>query len=273
MIREGQIAFNSSVFSLFDIPFGYLSVVKEGDKVKAGEQLIVLDKKSETVFIEGFGEIIVKKDDIVKPGDVLCKHKGILKSENMKSGVNGTVLSINDNVIEIKIYNAETQLLDSQTQSTFNSIVKKVEQGKILLSFSAIQLNLLISKGVSSIGNFSYNSQQELSKMAKPKGKDIDMFSESIIVTSHSTIDLYPKLSALGVNGLIVNSVDYEIYDKASVLEVPLGVISGFGDLLEDETLVKWFKSIEGQKVWFDATFNRLVVPSDKCPLWIKTKI
>lgn len=273
MIREGQVTFNSSIYFLFDIPFGYLSVVKEGDKVKSGEQLVVLDKKNETVFIESFGEIFVKKDDVVKPGDILCKRKGVLKNENMKAEVNGTVASINDNVIEIKIYNAETQLLEVQTQSPFYSKVEKAEQGKIILSFSAIQLNLLTSKGVSSIGNFSYNSKEELSKITKPKGKDIDMFSESIIVSGHCPTDLYPKLSALGVNGLILSSVDYEIYDKASVLEVPFGVISGFGDLLEDETLVKWFKSIEGQKVWFDATFNRLVVPSDKCPSWIKIKI
>ena len=273
MIKEGQVTFNSSTLFLFEIPYGYLSVVKEGDKVKSGEQLIVLDKKNETVFIESFGEIVVKKDDVVKPGDILCKRKGVLKNENMKAEINGTVSSINDNVIEIKMYSAETQLLDIQMQSQFDAKIEKVEAGKILLSFSAVQLNLLTSKGTSSLGNFSYIPLQELGKITKLKGKDIGLFGESIIVTSHSLVDLYPKLSALGVNGLISNSVDYDVYDKASVLEVPFGVISGFGDLLEDETLVKWFKSIEGQKVWFDANLNRLVVPTSKCPTWIKAKV
>jgi len=270
MIRPEQITFNKSIYYVFDIPLGHLSAVKEGDSVKVDEQIAVLDKKNETVFVESFGDIIVKKDSVVKPGDILCKRKSVLKNESMKSEVDGTVVSINENVIEIKIYNPETKL-DVQTKAPFAGKIEKIDQGKILISFSAIQLNLLAAKGSSSCGNLYYKDEKDLLK--KPKSKQEDLLDDAIVVTKIGSVNLYPKVSALGALGLIVNSIDFQAYDKISVLEVPLGAIGGFGDLIEDETLVKWFKSIEGQKVWFDATLNRLVVPSDKCPSWIKTKI
>ena len=238
MIRSGQIEFNESTYYVFDIPFGYLSAVKEGDSVTMGEPLIVQDKKKETVFVECFGDLVVKKDAIVRPGDILCKKSGVLKSESIKSEVDGTIISINDNVIEIKVYDPESSISDLQTQSPFDSKIEKIEQGKILISFSSVQLNLLAAKGHSAIGNLLYKDEADLSK----KTKDNSGIEGSILITKFGSFDIYPKVSALGSLGLIVNSIDFDIYDKTSVLEVPIGVITGFGDLIEDETLVKWFK-------------------------------
>lgn len=269
MISKDQIFFNNSTYYVFDIPFGYLSSVKEKDKVKVTESLVVLDKKSETLFVESFGEIVVKKDDVVKPGDILCKKRGVLKNESIKAEVDGTVISINENVIGIKVYNPKTKLSELQTQVPFDSTVEKIDQGKILLSFPAVQLNLITSKGPSIFGNLFYKDEKDLAK----KTKQENVLDGAILITRFASTDIYPKVSALGAFGMIVNSIDFNAYNGVSVLEVPLGVISGFGDLIEDDSLVKWFKSIEGQKVWFDATSNRLVIPFEKCPSWIKTKL
>lgn len=269
MIRQGQIVFNKSTYYPFDVPDGYLPAVKLGEKIKLGEQLVVLDKKMETVFVEGFGDVKVQIGDVVKPNDVLCIKKGLLKNESIRSEVDGTIVSINKNVIEIRVYDPETKLSGVHTQSPFQADIEQINMGKVLLRFPAIQLNLLASRGVSAIGDLVYIEEKDLFK----KSKTSKFLDSSILIAKSASTSLYSKVSALGANGLIVGSMDFEVFKKSSVLEVPLGVIHGFKDLIEDETLVEWFKSIEGRRVWFDAELNRLVIPFEVCPHWIKTKI
>ena len=269
MTKGNQVIFKESIYYSFDIPDGYLSVVKPKDKVSVGKSIIVDDKKSETVYVESFGKVLVKKDDKVNPGDILCEKKGLVKSEKIKCEVSGIVLEINDGVIAIRVYSPELQIEKGKMFSPFDGVVENIDQGKIIIKFSGLQLNLISSKGPSSIGKILYEKASELEK----KQKDIqDKYADTIIITDKVESDIYPKLSAIGALGIVTNSINYELYKRVAVLEVPFGVISGFGGLIEDETLVEWIKSINGQTAWFDGILNRIVIPTDKCPKWIKSK-
>jgi hypothetical protein len=79
------------------------------------------------------------------------------------------------------------------------------------------------------------------------------------------------------------------------ILAVPIGIISGFGYtpaekknavsgqaavshvksevrpvLNEDDTLIKYIKSIEGKTVWVDGDYGRLIIPETKEPMSLK---
>lgn len=131
---------------------------------------------------------------------------------------------------------------------------------------AGVVVNLFDSKGDSVFCEVRYLSGGNFGdKKNLPKGLE-----GKLLITDHLDGNLYPKISALGVRGIIANSIDYSLYREIIILTVPLGVISGFGNLKEDQKLVKYFKSKEGESVCFDAVYKRLILPESKSPAWIK---
>ena len=240
--------------------------VKSGDKIKAGGALANHNIQQEKIVDVSYrGSPKVAVGETIEKG--MCLYtKGKFIPKKIFSEVTGIVKEISKDSIKIAIKDKSPTFSQTDLKASFDSEVISVSNDEIILKFPSLHINLFGSKGEPSIGPISYieSSNIKAGKIDESKVKG------SIIITEKITLDIYPLLSTLGAKGIIGNSIDYYLYRDMIILAVPVGIISGFGNLNEDVNLKKYFKDNEKKWAWLDTSYDRLVVVENDCPPWAK---
>ena len=275
---ENKVLFKEENFYSLSIPRGLEILVKAGDIVTENQPLVKA-KETENVIEAGYEGIpSVTVGDNVQKDDVISV-KGKIIPKKILSPCTGKVVKITDTSINIEI-KPELAKKSIEVVSPFNCIIDKVSDNRIMLKFSALTLNLFDSKGEGAAGRVVYLPVKNIKAGKIPE----DLVKDAILITDKITMDTYPLLTTLGAKGVITNSIDYYLYRDMIILAVPVGIISGFGLLDEDSTLVKYFSGISmnvafsntaatkfasGKRLaWFDTIYSRLLIPEEKAPVW-----
>ncbi len=271
------IKVKDSLYYDVDIPSEIFEDVKKslknGDIVKQDQEIELAVKEPDSINVEYQGAVRVKEGQEVFAGDTLAaKKKWLIQKEKTLSPVNGTIEKIDEMDITIKPVSDLTKGA-VKIRIPFNGKVKAVTQNqKLLMEFPGVQFKLFAAKGESTVGKLHYVDGEKLRDKKNPP-RDL---SGSIIFTDAISPEVYPKLTTLGVKGIIVNSINYSLYSEIIILAVPIGIFMSFGKQEEDKSIgidakiSKYLQSKEGETVWFDAAHNRLVIPDDSPQAWMK---
>lgn len=193
---------------------------------------------------------MIIKGKVVYKSDTIYYQKFDGPPPSLKEG---DVVKVGDKIVE-------------GTTVHFDATVKAVGKSRIVYKLPAVVINLFNSKGDSIVGNLRYVKSSDFSDK-KSISKDLE---GKVAIIDNLTKELYPMLSTLGVVGIITNGLDYHLFDDIILLAVPVGIISGYGELKEDSEILAYIEKNEGKNVWFDAKYSRLVIPEMKEPIWLK---
>jgi len=257
MIKFKDKIFKKKSYYEISIPNEFKVKVKTESKVTKGSIIAELIPDISTINVGSKDKLVVKVGDYISAESVLSEKKFFFRKKKIKSNLNGVVKEITENSILIEKKTLLTDDKTSQITSPFNAVVKRINSNRVVLEFESTQLGLIDAKGDTAIGTVNYISQKELS-FQKYK---LQSYEGSIIVTDFMDSKIYPKLSAMGIVGIVTNSIDFELFNDIVTLAVPVGVISGFGLLKEDKSLVEWFESVKGHTAILDGRYNKLIFP------------
>lgn len=261
---ENKVYYSDSILFKFNLQGSkLLDNIHEGHELKANTPVSWYEIPPEIHEYKCKGDIRVEEGADVRIGDLLCTYKSFFRKKEIVSEVNGVVERIEDKVIFIK------EFIESEKKAPlvpFDATIVTIDDDFILLRFSGTIINLFGVKGQSVLGDLEYISSSEL------QSKEASHFSlkDKIVVLDSAHQQSYPMLSTIGAKGIITNSLDYNLYNDIIILAVPIGIISGFGALTEDDVLVKYLEDKKGVKVWFDCGYNRLIIPDKEKPAWIE---
>lgn len=147
-------------------------------------------------------------------------------------------------------------------------VVKKLAK-KVILEFNAFTINLFALKGSDAVGIFKYLEEKDFTNEDFPiTSADI---KDAIIFTETITPERAARLSALGVNGIIVNELDFLTYRGIMTLSMPIGIISGYDKdkITMEKDLESYFKTLENSKVVVDSVYNKLHILNNLKPEWL----
>ncbi len=260
---ENKIVFAEKVYSVEKIPQEHIVAVEEDSVLKRGAVLTKYDTKIENINIDYSGSLKVQIGDHVVKGDIISQEGKIFK-KFYKTNTTGIIVEIGHSNVVIEPLRREH--IHAETKMLFDGKIEKITGDKIIISNPGIILNLFSSKGDSCVGKLKYISSAEFRTVAEINSN----LAEHLVITDHLTPEIYPMLSAIGAKGVIANSIDYSIYSEMIILAVPVGIISGYGHLPEDQKLLTFLRSCENLTVKFDTQNNKLFIPIEKEPLWLK---
>lgn len=146
-----------------------------------------------------------------------------------------------------------------------NNIDHKIYEGKAYIPFKVegLIINLISLKGSDATGVLKYIENID----------DIDSIdlSGSIVFIDNLEMQMIPRLSAMGANGIIVNKLDYFSYNSIMTLSMPVGIITAFAndDFKFDKKLEKILKSDSSHKtkVFVDSEYSRVIIANSKTDL------
>lgn len=141
--------------------------------------------------------------------------------------------------------------------------VEEVSKSSVLFNIPGTEINLLASKGKSVLGELILLSYKDL----KTKKFKLDLDLENkIIFLDYLEAEGYPKLSALGVSGIIVNSIDFNTFNDLSMITAAIGIYSNFGFNSFDDKVESLLKKYNNKKIIFDTDYNRVIIPATSKP-------
>jgi hypothetical protein len=124
-------------------------------------------------------------------------------------------------------------------------------------------INLLSLKGSDASGVLRYiDNIDDLDSI------DID---GAIVFIDNLEMQMIPRLSAMGANGIIINKLDYFAYNSIMTLSMPVGIISAFDseDFKFDKKIEKLLQTSDTHKtqVFVDSEYSRVILINSKIDL------
>lgn len=272
-IRPGKLNYLEKSYWQMSYSGELTTKVKKSAHIKEGELLTHFPKSKETVAVQYEGKLLdtIAEGAIVKKDQVISVSGKIVKKQIL-SPVSGKVVSVDTTLKEMKVEIDENPNISKENfkplVAPIDAKVADILHNQILLEFSCAEINLFALKGQSTMGKLFYAHSDSLKK----KDHYPDKLRGSILVTDTVTAEMYPHLSAMGVAGLILNHIEYELFYEIVTFLMPIGVISGFGNLNEDAKLVKYFSSMQTEEASaiIDSKFNRLLILNGEKSSWLK---
>ena len=261
---KNKIAFEK-VFYQFKYNGVLVSKLSVDKEYSEGFALTKIGDELKTMTIHYKGDLKVAEGGKIKEGDEIALS-GRLKKTLLVSPVSGKVIKIDEDkkVVDIEYSVLSKEKVDEfkPTIMPFNAKVVKKLPKSLLLEFSAFTINLFALKGSDAIGELIYIERKDFF------GEDSDPVDVkgAIVLTETVDTEFAAKLSALGVNGILVNEIGYQDFNNIMTLSMPIGVIAGFGNIGFDKELKAYLKTLEKSKVVIDDTYNKAHILTDIKP-------
>ncbi len=265
---EGKISFKESNYYVLNYDGELNSSLQPGKEIKTGMLVSQFPHDKKFINVEYSGNLLVAEGQKIKEGEILSKQGKLIKKA-LTAPVSGTIHNIHEDRHEIEIEvedgNEEVRNKFKPTFAPFDSKIHDVVDHKIVLEFPAVNINLFEVKGQDALGSLRYVP----SNILMDKKKIPDNLDRAILITDTITSELYPHLSAMGVSALIANHIEHDVYAELVTFLMPVGIISGYGKLNEDDKLIKYLSSREGHPALVDTLYKRILIFDDKEASWL----
>ena len=263
----GKVAFERNVYYEVPYPAGFNLNVKEGSSIKAGALIYAPENKSREENVQFSGKTKFEPGQKINKDDVISVV-GRFRKTTYRSNLTGIVQEVRESEMLVFVQEGDddVEFDPVKAKSPFDATVEKILPDRVILTFSAVVINLVASKGMSAIGKLKYLKASEFADK-KNLPRDLD---GTIVVTDFLSQQISPVISGLGADGILATSVNYTFYRDMVVLVVPIGIISGYGQLKEDEAILSYIKKKQDSTVWLDSDYHRLIIPEEKEPTSLK---
>jgi hypothetical protein len=235
------------------------SSLKEGDVFEKGATLFEVDKRKRLASYslpEDLGTSAENSRDFVNriEGEYISKNDVI--AERLVSGglLSKRILSDYDGIVSLKninlgYVNILSELGVERQVASFNGIVKNRDIGRGLDVETDVCSIPLFYSNVSSEKEDFWGSFEIITDTGSlPSSRNMaDSFEGKIVFAGRF---LYPELAKelfkRGAKFILVGSMNY---DDLKTLDIPIGVLTGFGNIFFDSILLDFFKQLNGFQI------------------------
>lgn len=257
--------------SYFNFPFEGMLLPKIAlhKEYEEGMDITKPAEEFDTLTIHYKGLLKVVEKDEVKEGATISVS-GSVRKKYLTSPVRGIVEKIDEQAktIEIKymIVKDRESVFKPALMPFRGQIMHKFDH-HIIIEFEAFTINLFALKGSDSSGNLQCIDSEKVLK-DETILDNLDL-RDKIVFTENLTTELAARLSAMGVKGILVYSLDYTIFSSIMTLAMPIGIIAGYDNLEVDKHLKSTLNKLENSKVIIDTLYQKAHILTDKSPSWV----
>jgi hypothetical protein len=215
------------------------------------------------------GLLKIVEGDEIKEGGTLAVS-GSIRKKYFASPVTGTIEKINEETktidIKYKIVKDREDVFKSAVMPFKGKISHKFDH-HIIIEFEALTINLFGLKGSDASGNLQFIDSEEVLK-DETSLDNLDLKNKIVFIETLTT-ELAARLSAMGVKGILVHSLSYNIFSSIMTLAMPIGIIAGYDNLELDKHLKSTLSKLEDSKIIIDTLYQKAHILTEKAPSWL----